>query len=470
MAPTASLRPCLNVDSQTMKRETLFEEVVHSLRNELHTPQVWQLVVIAVALLGAWFYARHIEQRVRDRLAAAASDRQGVRVDVLKFSIDGFRRLAFPFTAMLLSVLGGLFLYLAGVIRWEQAHLLRLALLLLCAMGAIRLLVYVLRRSLPRAAWIGTFELAISLTIWLFVALHVTGLLDDVIDHLEAIRFPLGKTALTLWDILAGAFSVVLTVLAALWAGSVVEARLMGAKSLAPNSRVVLARLVKALLTLLAVLLALSLVGIDVTVLSVFGGALGVGLGLGLQRIASSYVSGFIILLDRSLTIGDMITVDKFHGAVSQINARYTVMKSLDGTETIVPNEMLVSTPVINHSYSNTSVQVIVRLSIAYNADVDRALEILVVTAAAQSRVLADPPPSAFVTGFGADGIELQIGFWIRDPEAGSLPIRSEIARAVLKRFRDEGIEIPFPQRDVRITSISGSVSAAAPVPEGAAK
>lgn len=452
-----------------MNRQTLLEEVAHVLRNELlRAPQAWQLVVIAVALLGAWFYARHIEQRVRDRLAAAATANQGVRVDVLKFSIDGFRRLAFPITAMLLLVLGWLALYFAGVMRSEQAHLLRLALLLLGAMAAIRLLVYVLRRSLPRAAWIGTFERAIALTIWIFVVLHVTGLLDGLIGHLDSVRFPLGKTALTLWDILAGAFSVILTVLAALWAGSVVEARLMGTKSLAPNSRVVLARLIKAVLTLLAVLLALSLVGIDLTVLSVFGGALGVGLGLGLQRIASNYVSGFIILLDRSLSIGDMITVDKFYGAVSQINARYTVMKSLDGTETIVPNEMLVSTPVINHSYSNRSVQVVVKLSIAYSADVDRALEILVEAATAQSRVLADPPPTAFITGFGADGIDVQIGFWIRDPEAGSLPIRSEIARSVLKRFLEEGIEIPAPQRDVRITSVSGAMPSVGPPNAGA--
>jgi small-conductance mechanosensitive channel len=452
------LPPFLSAGDHPVNRQTLFQEVIHSLRNDLHTPQAWQLVAIGVALLSAWFYARHIEQRVRDRLAAAASDKHGVRVDVLKFSIEGFRRLAFPVTATLLLVLGGLALYFAGVMRWEQAHLLRLALLLICAMAAIRLLVYVLRRSLPRAAWIGTFELAIGLTIWVFVALHVTGLLNDLIGRLDAIRFPLGKTALTLWDILAGAFSVILTVLAALWGGSVVEARLMRADSLAANSRVVLARLVKAMLTLLAVLLALSVVGIDLTVLSVFGGALGVGLGLGLQRIASNYVSGFIILLDRSLSIGDLITVDKFYGAVSQINARYTVMKALDGTETIVPNEMLVNSPVINHSYSNTSVQVTLKLSIAYSADVDRALHILVEVATAQPRVLGDPPPSAFITGFGADGIDLQVGFWIRDPEAGSLPIRSEIARTVLKRFHDAGIEIPFPQRDVRIMSVSNAM------------
>lgn len=442
-----------------MNRQTLFEEVVHVLRNELsQPPQAWQLAIIAIALLAGWIYARRIERRARETLTAAASAPQGVRVDVLKFSIDGFRRLAFPVAAMVLLVLGGLLLYFSGVVRTSEVHLLRLALLLLGAMAAIRLFVYVLRRSLRRAAWIGTFELAIAFTIWIVVALYVTGLLDDLIRYFDAVRFPVGRPPLTLWDILAGVVSVVLTVLAALWAGSVIEAHLMGAKSLAPNSRVVLARLVKAVLTVVAVLLALSFVGIDLTLLSVFGGALGVGLGLGLQRIASNYVSGYIILLDRSLSIGDMITVDKFYGAVSQINARYTVIQALDGTETIVPNEMLVSTPVINHSYSHTSVQVVVKLSIAYSADVDRALQILVEAAAAQSRVLADPPPTAFVTGFGADGIDMQIGFWIRDPEAGSLPIRSEIARSVLKRFKEEGIEIPAPQRDVRITAVAGAV------------
>ena len=444
-----------------MNRETLFEEVLHILQNELaRPPQAWQLAIIVAALLVGWFYSRHVERRARETLTAASTaPHGGVRVDVLKFSIDGFRRLAFPVAAMVLVVLGGLALYFGGVVRAQDVHLLRLALLLLGAMVAIRLVVYVLRRSLPRAAWIGTFELAIAITIWIVVALYVTGLLDDLIDYLDAVRFPVGKPPLTLWDLLAGVVSVILTVLAALWVGSVLEARLMGAKALAPNSRVVLARLIKALLTLLAVLIALSFVGIDLTVLSVFGGALGVGLGLGLQKIASNYVSGFIILLDRSLSIGDMITVDKFYGAVSQINARYTVIKALDGTETIVPNEMLVSSPVINHSYSNSTVLVKVTLSIAYDADVDRALQILVEAAAAQPRVLDDPAPSSFITGFGADGIDVQIGFWIRDPEAGNLAIRSDIARRVLKRFQEEGIEIPFPQRDVRIRSMPESLA-----------
>lgn len=211
------------------------------------------------------------------------------------------------------------------------------------------------------------------------------------------------------------------------------------------------------MLTLVAVLVALSMVGIDLTVLSVFGGALGVGLGLGLQRIASNYVSGFIILFDPSLSIGDMITVDKYYGAVTQINTRYTVMKALDGTETIVPNEMLVSSPVVNHSYSDRRVRVAVKVSIAYHSDVDLALAILTEAARAQPRVLAEPQPSSFVTGLGADGIDLEVGFWIRDPEEGTLAVRSEIARTLLRRFREETIEIPYPQRDIRITSLPDS-------------
>jgi small-conductance mechanosensitive channel len=224
----------------------------------------------------------------------------------------------------------------------------------------------------------------------------------------------------------------------------------------------VLARVVKALLLFVAVLMALSIVGIDLTVLSVFGGALGVGLGLGLQRIASNYVSGFIILLDRSLSIGDMITVDKFYGRVAQINTRYTLIKALDGTETILPNEMLVSTPVVNHSLSNREVRVVIKISVAYSTDLDRALAILGECARAQPRVLDKPEPGAFVTAFGSDGIDLEVGFWIRDPEEGTLAVRSEIARMVLRRFAAEGIQIPFPQRDVRIVAPDGAVIPAA--------
>jgi small-conductance mechanosensitive channel len=439
---------------------SLLADVVRILREDLSRPQyVWQLVVIAGAIALGWFFTRWVRQRIRDRVEAQA--REPARgIDLLRFSIDGVRRLAFPVSVVLLLILGGFALRAAGVVaRTGDVQLLRLAVTLFIAMAGIRLFVYVLRRSFPRSSWIGSFERAIALVIWVLVALHVTGLLAELIDALEAVQFPIGRLRLSLWDLIVAAVSVVLTLLAAMWVGSVIEARLMGATTLTPNSRVVLSRLSKAMLALVAVLVALSVVGIDLTVLSVFGGALGVGLGLGLQRIASNYVSGFIILFDRSLSIGDMITVDKYYGAVSQINARYTVIKALDGTETIVPNEMLVSAPVVNHSYTDRKVRVAVKVSVAYAADVDRAMQILVEAATAQSRVLTDPPPAAFITGFAADGIDLEVGFWLADPEEGTLAVRSAIARGLLQRFRDEKIEIPFPQRDIRISALPSELA-----------
>lgn len=438
-----------------MTEHALLNEVLQIVREGLTRPQYfWQLIVIAVALLVAAIVGRRVHARIRQRLDAEA-DGSGLRVDVLRFSIEGFRRLAFPVAAMVFVVAGGIALKVSQLVpRTSDFKLLRLAMTLLVAMAAIRLFVYVLRRTFSNSAWIGTFERGIAITIWLLVALELTGLLADLEQALSTVRFSIGRAQIDLWSLLVGAVTVVLTVLAALWVGSSIESRLMAATSLAANSRIALSRFIKALLLVLAVLLALPLVGIDLTVLSVFGGAFGVGLGLGLQRVASNYVSGFIILLEKSLSIGDQITVDRFSGAVSEISTRYTVVRGLDGTQTIVPNEMLVSTPVVNHSYNNSRNRVVVKVTIAYDADLDRALAILEQCARAEPRVLADPPPAALVTNLVADGIELEVGFWVRDPEQGTAAVRSDISRALLRSFREEKIAIPFPQRDLRITAL----------------
>jgi small-conductance mechanosensitive channel len=215
---------------------------------------------------------------------------------------------------------------------------------------------------------------------------------------------------------------------------------------------VALARFARAALLVLAVLVSMNTVGIPLGVLSVFGGALGVGLGLGLQRIASNYVSGFIILLDRSLRIGDLITVDKYHGAVTQIRTRYTVIKALDGTEAIIPNELLVSGAVTNHSYTSKELRMTVKVQIGYGCDLERALKLMVEAARAQSRVLTDPAPLATLSGFGADGLDLELGFWVPDPELGTGLTRSDISRAILSAFNEAGITIPGPQREVRLS------------------
>jgi small-conductance mechanosensitive channel len=281
--------------------------------------------------------------------------------------------------------------------------------------------------------------------------MYITGLWDDVFFYLDHTMLPLGKHKVTIADILQAAVSVVVLLMLALWAGAALEERLMGLQTVHSNLRVVLARTGRAILIVVAVLGSLSMVGIDLTVLSVFGGALGVGLGLGLQKIASNYVSGFVILLDRSLTIGDMITVDKYSGRVTQINTRYTVLQGLDGVESIVPNEMLVSGAVQNSSLSNKNLWLSTKVSVAYDTDVDFVLGLLEQAALTVARVDKDKAPSATLVSFGADGLDLQVGWWIADPENGRGGVTSDVNRAIWKALQEHKISVPFPQREMRI-------------------
>jgi len=437
-------------------------ELLEALAEGLARPRhAWEAVVIAVAIAAAWGLGRTVRYRVEARLSAAARDK--VPLDVLRFSVEGARRLAFPATALLLLWAGELALRLAGLIgSTADARLLRLAMALVGALALVRLLVYAMRRALISVAVIAPFERAIAFTAWAVVAMYVTGVLADVTDWLQATQIPIGKTNVSLWAVLTSVAATLVSLLAAMWLGSLVEARLMSAPGLDLNVRVVLGRIARAVLILVAVLAALAVSGIDLTVLSVFGGALGVGLGLGLQRIASNYVSGFILLLDRSLRIGDVISVagavDRYYGTVTQISTRYTLLRAMDGTESVIPNELLVSAPVVNHSLSDRRVRVAVRISIAYESDLDLALRLGEQAARSTERVLADPPPGSLLVEFAADGLLLEIGFWIADPEQGRMNVQSAVAIAVYKLYADKGITIPYPRRDIRILDGGGAV------------
>jgi len=246
-----------------------------------------------------------------------------------------------------------------------------------------------------------------------------------------------------------------MTLLLALWAGAALEARLLSAESLHSSLRVVLARLARAVLLVAAVLVVLPLMGVDLTVLSVFGGALGVGLGLGLQKIASNYLSGFIILLDRSIRLGDMITVDGHYGEVTRITTRYMVVRTLTGVEAIIPNDTLVTSTVLNHSYTDKRVRLAVRVQVAYETELPATLALLVDIARRHARVLAHPEPTAHALQMADSGVDLELGFWIEDPERGSQNVRSDVNVAILSEFKARGIEIPYPQREVRLLGAS---------------
>jgi len=407
-----------------------------------------ELAVIAGCLLLAGLLSRLIKRRQRaktdyDNLSAAA-----------RLGVDGLQRLLFPLTGVAtLSAARALY----GALH-QPPVLMHLVIAMLVAMGVIRMTVYALRQVFSPAGWLSTFEFLIGLTIWTAWALHALDILPEVIEWLDHQQVALGKQKLSLWALMQGGAWVLVTLIVAVWLSGSVERKLMRAP-LDSNLRIVLARLSKVALMFLALMITLPLVGIDLTALSVFGGALGVGLGFGLQKIMANYVSGFIILLDRSIRIGDLISVGSDRGQVQQITTRYTVLRSPSGVQSIVPNETLISSVVQNEGLSDREVRLAVTVQVGYADDVERALSILEECARVHERVLPEPAPRAFLHSFGDSGINLELGMWITDPENGTLGIRSAVQLEILRRFRAENIEIPFPQREIRVLNPADNVA-----------
>ena len=420
--------------------ENQIAELLIDLWRDVQQPAIfWQVGVLAVCLFIAWLITRQVKAVLRRRRAADPSLAAGA-------GEEGLRRVVFPLTALGLVMVARLVLA-----NWHHTNLLKLAVPLLLAMAVVRLTVHALKRSFPRAGWLASFERAFAFGAWVVVALHLSGVLPTVIDGLEQVSFSIGKAKVNLWMLLQGALTVFVTVLVALWVAGVIESRLMRTEGLDGNLKLVFTRLSRGLLLVLAVAIGLPLVGIDLTALSVFGGALGVGLGFGMQKIAANYVSGFILLLDRSIRMGNLISVGNERGIVSQITTRYTVLKGMTGIESIVPNETLVGSIVQNETFTDPKVRVAVPIQVGYATDLEKAMAIMIEAAQAQPRVMEDPAPGAFLESFADSGINLQLGFWIRDPAEGTLGIRSAINMQIWRRFKEEGIEIPFPQREIRM-------------------
>lgn len=401
-----------------------------------------QLGVIAACLVASWLIGLVLRPRLRQAGAQAEADEE-----VLKIGAAGLDRVLNP------AIMWALLLASRWAMHFQDlpVRVLNVAIPLAYSLVIIRVAIYVLRHTFPSGAWLRGSERAISWTMWGGVMLHITGLLPDIRSWLEELALPIGRHRISMLNVIEGGLSVVITILLALWLGRLVENRLMAVKHMDVNFRVVFSKIAKAMLLVLAVLIALPVVGIDITVLSVFGGAVGVGLGFGLQKIAANYVSGFAILLDRSVKLGDLVTIDNRYGEVTRLTARYVVVRGFDGTEAIIPNESVITSTVINHSYSDRLARVDLSVQVAYATDLRLALETLMATARASPRVVSNPAPVAFVKSFGESGIDLDLLVWISDPEGGRANLKSDLNLEIHEAFRARGIEIPFPQREVRI-------------------
>ncbi|WP_332775703.1 mechanosensitive ion channel family protein [Polaromonas sp.] len=324
----------------------------------------------------------------------------------------------------------------------------KVAIPVLLSLAVIRLGVKVLQVAFKNAPLVRALERTISWVAWIAVVLWVSGLLPSILEELDRITWKVGGSTLSVRTMIEGALTAGVVLIITLWISSAIEARLLRSATGGELSlRKAVSNATRALLMFVGLLLALSAVGIDLTALSVLGGAIGVGIGFGLQKLAASYVSGFVMLAERSVRIGDNVRVDNFEGLVTDINARYTIVRSLSGRESIVPNEMFISNRIENLSLADSRVLQSTVVSVGYDSDVELVMRLLSEAALTQDRVLRDPEPSAALTNFGAYGLEFTLNYWIIDPESGQQNLRSQINLSILKALRENNIEIPFPQQ-----------------------
>jgi small-conductance mechanosensitive channel len=328
----------------------------------------------------------------------------------------------------------------------------RVAIPVLVSLVVIRVGVKVLQVAFPTAGWVKPLERTISWFAWAAMVLWVSGLLPVVLSEMEQISWKIGGSVLSLRTLIEGALTAGAVLILSLWVSAAIESRLLRSAVGGDLSlRKAVSNALRALLMFLGLIIALTSVGIDLTALSVLGGAIGVGIGFGLQKLAANYVSGFVILAERSMRIGDNVKVDNFEGRISDIKARYTLIRSTTGRESIVPNEILITNRVENLSLADARVWQSTVVSVAYDSDVDLVRRLLTEAALAQPRVMREPAPNAALSAFGADGLEFTLGYWIADPENGQLNLRSDINMAILKSLREHTIEIPYPQRIVHM-------------------
>ena len=392
------------------------------------------LGVLALCLAAAWLMIRAWRGREPGDVAS---------IWLGHHVVDGvlFPVMALTFTYVARRLLG----------QGDPSTVLRVAVPMLVSLVVIRLTVKVLRFIFPDSSHVRIVERSVSWMAWLASIMWILGLLPMVLAGMDEIRWTMGSTEVSLRNLVEGIISAVLVLILSLSLSSAIESRLLKGAGDNLSLRKIAANAIRAILLGVGLMMALSAAGVDLTALSVVGGAVGVGIGFGLQKLASNYVSGFVILAERSMRIGDNVRVDNFEGIITDINARYTVIRSTTGRESIVPNELLIINRVENLSLADDRLWQSTVVSVGYESDVDQVMELLKNAALTQDRVLKDPGPSVALSNFGADGLEFTLGYWIADPENGTLNIRSLINRKVLQALRENQIQIPYPQRVLHI-------------------
>jgi small-conductance mechanosensitive channel len=427
--------------------QELLRNVGRQLQALLTPDSLLQLGAIAIAILLGWWFGIQVRSTDRARTALMQAGFRARFAEAVSISS--------PYLAavVIIAAIGGV-LHALKI----PSHLVDLAITLSGLMLLIRVVVYLVRLSSGdrTKGWGNT----ITLLVWAVLALHVLGWFDPLVQALDSVGIQTGKSRITLWSVMKLLFTVGAFILIAVWIARWFEQRLMAMQGLALSMRIGIAKFAQAFLIGLSILLGLNAAGLDLTTLNVLTGAIGVGLGFGLQAIVANFISGFVLLMDRSIKPGDVIsftgttgTTTEGFGWVQELRGRYVVVRDRDGVETLVPNQHLITNPVINWSYTDPRVRLKLPVRVSYQDDPERALAVLLRAADGHARILRDPGPVARLMAFNDYGFDLELRFWISDPQEGVNNVRSDVNRTIWRLFKEHGITIPVAQHEVLVRS-----------------
>lgn len=293
----------------------------------------------------------------------------------------------------------------------------------------------------------------IALLAWTLAALNILGLLEPALELLDSAALSLGNVRISLLVVAKAVLLLAVLLRVGGWLSNLTEKRLEALGELTPSARVLIGKLIKVVVFALILIIALDSVGIDLTTLAVFSGAIGVGIGFGLQKVVANLISGFILLLDKSIKPGDVIEIGEVYGWIKSLRARYVSVVTRDGKEFLIPNEDLITTQVVNWSFSDSNIRLKLPVGVSYGSDVRLVMRLMAEAARVSDRVLDNPAPVVLLVGFGDSSVDFELRFWISDPQNGLQNVKSEIYLAIWDKFKEHGVEIPFPQRDVHLRS-----------------
>jgi small-conductance mechanosensitive channel len=424
----------MNLEYTQMQSNLFYLKNNFTLETLMNWGFISQLLLVLL-VIGTAFLAEYLIRRRLSRKYIA--DNQSNLKDIFKL---------FRPVLMLAVLFSAMYFLREGDLQWRLLYFANSVLILLVI---ARLAIIFIRYILKPGPWLRPFENIFAAIIVTGYLAYEFGILKQIQDKLHSIKFVISEQDITMLVIIETILGIFIAILFAMTIARFIENQIMNVKSknFRPNQRIVVIKILKILLYIFAIVLVLTSLGIDLSFLTVFGGAFGLGLAFGFQKVAANYISGFLLLSDESIRVGDMIDISGEYGRVTAIKSRYTAVKRLDGIEVLIPNEQLLTSEITNLTFSNTTVKIPLDVQISYESSIDKAMEVILKVCHAEERVIQDPKPNVFVKEFADSGINLHIACFVVDPDKGFLELKSDIYRAIFEEFKSNNIEIPYPHR-----------------------